>query len=100
MTNNFNYCDIPEDMLYCRRHSLDDFGVEDPSTLNYYIEKRLFKQFISTVPNYEEFVTALFNTSYYVCTMARCERHPERRFGKYKLKMMKAYPPRFRHSRP
>ena len=65
MTNNFNYCDIPEDMLYCRRHSLDDFGVEDPSTLNYYIEKRLFKQFISTVPNYEEFVTALFNTSYY-----------------------------------
>ena len=82
MNNNFDYTSVPKQILYYDRRHLDDFRVEDKKSLNYYIEKRLFEGF-STLPNYEEFATSLFNCAYYILTVALLEKHPERRYGAF-----------------
>ena len=80
--NNFNYTSVPGDLLYCDRRHLDDFGVEDPSSLNHIIEKEIDRMY-GTCPDYENFARDLFNTAYYICTIALADSHPQRRFGAY-----------------
>lgn len=82
MKNHFNYYNVPEELIYEKRPYLEDFDVEDKSSINHFIEQRLFDRF-NRFSNYEEFVTDLFNLSYYICTMAQAERKPENRFGAY-----------------
>lgn len=80
--NNFDYTIVPRELIYCDRHHLDDFGVDESSSLNYMIHERIYDRF-SQFTNYEEFVCELFNLAYYICTMALAEMHPERRFGTF-----------------
>lgn len=80
--NNFNYTKVPGDLLYCDRRQLDDFDVDNSKSLNYLIEKE-FDRIYGTSTDYEEFAKSVFNTAYYVCTMALADSHPQRRFGAY-----------------
>ena len=82
--NNFNYTSVPEDLLYSDRRHLDDFGVEDSSSLNHIIEREIDRMY-GSYPDYENFARDLFNTAYYICTMALVDSHPQRRFGAYLL---------------
>lgn len=82
MKIHFNFYDVPDRLIYDPRPYLEDFDVENKSSINHFIEQRLFDRF-NRFRNYEEFVTDLFNQSYYICTMAQAERKPENRFGAY-----------------
>lgn len=77
---NFNYTNVPEQLLYRRRGSLDEFGVDDVPSLNYFIHERLLNRY-SRFCNYEDFACDLFNCAYYLCTLAMADSHPERRLG-------------------
>lgn len=82
MTTNFDYTKVPGPLLYRGKRHLDDFGVEVNPSLNYFIQERLFQRY-STIPTYEDLANDLFNCTYYICTMALADSHPERRFGAY-----------------
>ena len=82
MKKNFDYTTVPEELLYCKRRYLDDFGVEESSSLNCFIEKEIDRMY-GSCPDYEVFARDIFNTAYYVCTMALVDSHPQRRFGAY-----------------
>lgn len=80
--NNFDYTSVPDDLLYSDRRHLDDFGVEDTKSLNYLIEKGIYKLYY-TYPHYEKFAKDVFNTAYKICTLALVDSHPKRKFGTY-----------------
>lgn len=82
MINHFDYSKVPMELIYENRRYLDDFGVEDETSLNHFIEKRLSELFFR-YDNYEDLATSLFNAAYYICTAAKGERYPHRRFGSY-----------------
>ena len=82
MINHFDYSKVPMELIYENRRYLDDFGVEDETSLNHFIEKRLSELFCRH-DDYEDLATSLFNAAYYICTAAQAERYPHRRFGSY-----------------
>ena len=86
--NNFDYTSVPGELLYCDRRHLDDFGVDDTKTLNYLIENELYNTYYR-LPDYEYFAVDVFNTAYYICTMALADSHPHRKFGAYLLEIKK-----------
>lgn len=83
MRNNFDYTSVPKELIYCDRQHLDDFGVDEPYTLNYFIHEQLFEWF-SKFAKYESLVCEFFNLAYYICTVALVDKHPERRIGAFK----------------
>ena len=83
MINHFDYSKVPMELIYENRRHLDDFGVEDETSINHFIEKRLSELFCR-YDDYEDFATSLFNEAYYICTAAQAERYPHRRFGSYR----------------
>ena len=80
--NKFDYTSVPPSLLYCDRRYLDDFDVDNPNTLNYHIEKAFDKMY-GTAADYELHANNIFNTAYYICTIALADGHPQRRFGAY-----------------
>ena len=78
--NNFDYTSIPGDLIYCDKRKLDDFDVDNPSSLNYYILEKLYDRF-SHFADYEDFIKEILNSAYYICTVAFVDNHPDRRFG-------------------
>lgn len=82
MNNNFNYSSIPGSLLYREHRHLDDFGVDEPDSLNSIIYEKLYHNFCR-FSNYEEFVTSIFNCAYCICTRMHADSHPDRRIGAY-----------------
>ena len=82
MKTNFDYTSVPRNLIYCERQHLDDFGVEEPMTLNNCIYEALYKLF-SHMPTFEELTTEMFNLAYYICTITLADSHPDRRFGTF-----------------
>ena len=78
--NHFNYTNVPEQLLYRRRKNLDEFGVDNIPSLDYFIHEQLLDRY-SRFCDYEEFACDLFNCAYYLCTLALADSHPERRLG-------------------
>lgn len=82
MNKSFDFTSVPKELIYRDRQYLDDFGVENRASLNYYIYEEIYDRF-SHFADFEEFATDIFNCSYYICTMAIVDHHSERRFGAY-----------------
>lgn len=82
MNSNFNFSDVPGELLYRNRRYLDEFGVEEPASLNAFIHDWLYNHYAG-YDGYEEFATSMFNCAYRICTRAIAESHPDRRLGSY-----------------
>ena len=82
MKLNFDYTGVPVQLIYHYRTNLDDFGVEEPLTLSNCIYEILYKD-LSGLWMFEDIANKIFNITYYICTVALIDRHPDRRFGKF-----------------
>jgi hypothetical protein len=71
-----------QEVIYRQREKLDDFGINNSDSLDYILEYELFKLY-RTWPGYKNFAINIFNTAYYVCTMALADNDPMRSFGDY-----------------
>lgn len=81
--NSFDFTSIPSELIYQDRCNLDDFDVENPQSINFFINDILYKQY-AHFSNYEEFAISIFNCAYYFYTIALADSHPDRRFGAFR----------------
>lgn len=90
MNKSFDFTSVPKELIYRDRRYLDDFDVENRASLNYFIYEELYDRF-SHFTDFEEFAKAMFNYSYYICTMAIVDDHADRRFGTYRRDIFTAF---------
>lgn len=77
--------DIPRNLIYQERYSLDDFGVYDKGiSYNPFLYRELLnkKSPTGSIDRTEE-ILSIFNTAYYLCTLFLIDPSPEARIGSY-----------------
>ena len=71
-------------LLYKDRNNIDEFPVDNSSTVEYLFFENLFdRPFLKGVLETPEYTLKIFNNAYYICTLILMENHPRQYFSTY-----------------
>ena len=83
-----DYWNVPRELIYRERESLNDFRVKESNTLNGRLFQLLSEQFLSA-NGADTLLLQCFNNAYYLCTIILLEDLPHLKVDKYEANLLK-----------
>lgn len=83
-----DYINQPQSLIYKKRDSLNDFGVQIPGTINNYLFTQMRKLTLLRCGNAREIALQCFNNAYYICTLTQLDEFPDLIQDGYEKKLM------------
>lgn len=85
-----DYTKIPRQLIYKDLDNIDDFGIDDKSSLEYEFYETLVdcplihnKESVEYIKDIPKLVLQIFNNAYYICTLINMEQHTELYVDRY-----------------
>lgn len=82
-----DYAEIPRSIIYKDRSNLNDFGVQNPGTINHYLFTQMRKMTLLQCGDGKTIALNCFNNAYYICTLILLDEFPDLCMDKYEQKL-------------